>query len=632
MLTNFRKQKTVLRFALWFVIIAFVVTIFLVWGVGDKVANANFLMKINGQTVSYEEYSNALENTRNYMRSIFGDNFDSLAQDGELEKKVIEDLTNKYLLIQKAKENGITVSDDEVLAVITSIPSFQVDGQFNKEAYQTILARSRMTPQQFEESVRTDRLAEKMRELITSSVAVSDEEVAKEYTYRNKKASVSYITLDAENFSHEVKAEEAVLKEYFSANAENYRIPKRIKVLYTYFDPATFTPAAVISDQDAESYYVRNQDQFNTPEAVHARHILIRVEDWHNQEAVKAALTKTESIINEIKGGLDFAEAARKYSADSSAVNGGDLGFFTKGQMVPEFEQAAFALKTGEVSGVVKTMYGYHIIKAEEKKEASKPALEEVKEDIKKLLTAQAGEAEFREYVFGRYTAIVRAANITAYNGTAEKQLPVRETGFFSAEDIVEPVSANPDVMNKLFRLSKSEVSQVETINGVSYIFEIADVQESRIPEFDEVRSVVQTDYIRAEAVRIAAAKAEEAMKEADIKAAADKLGSTFTTTPQFIRVQQIPGIGMNLELNDMIFEAGAAKFIARPFVNGSSVYAVYVNEIAEPSMDELKDYAAMIKNELLMTKSDEALKAYLDEAKAKAKIEISPFYENLFK
>ncbi|MCD8492838.1 MAG: peptidyl-prolyl cis-trans isomerase [Geovibrio sp.] len=188
---------------------------------------------------------------------------------------------------------------------------------------------------------------------------------------------------------------------------------------------------------------MRNQDQFNTPEAVHARHILIRVEDWHNQEAVKAALTKTESIINEIKGGLDFAEAARKYSADSSAVNGGDLGFFTKGQMVPEFEQAAFALKTGEVSGVVKTMYGYHIIKAEEKKEASKPALEEVKEDIKKLLTAQAGEAEFREYVFGRYTAIVRAANITAYNGTAEKQLPVRETGFFSAEDIVEPVSAN---------------------------------------------------------------------------------------------------------------------------------------------------------------------------------------------
>ncbi|MCD8492839.1 MAG: SurA N-terminal domain-containing protein [Geovibrio sp.] len=141
----------------------------------------------------------------------------------------MEDLTNKYLLIQKAKENGVTVSDDEVLAVITSIPSFQVDGQFNKEAYQTILARSRMTPQQFEESVRTDRLAEKMRELITSSVAVSDEEVAKEYTYRNKKASVSYITLDAENFSHEVKAEEAVLKEYFSANAENYRIPKRSK-------------------------------------------------------------------------------------------------------------------------------------------------------------------------------------------------------------------------------------------------------------------------------------------------------------------------------------------------------------------------------------------------------------------
>ncbi|MGE4498159.1 MAG: SurA N-terminal domain-containing protein [Deferribacterales bacterium] len=632
MLTSFRKQKAVLKFALWFVIIAFVVTIFLVWGVGDNVANANFLMKINGKTVSYEEYSNTLENTRNYMRSIFGDNFDSLAQDGELEKQVIEDLTNKYLLIQKAEENGITVSDDEVLAVITSIPSFQVDGKFNKDAYQTILARSRMTPQQFEASVKTDRLAEKMRELVAASVSVNDEEVAKEYSYRNKKASVSYITFSAENFAHEIKAEEAALKEYYTANTESYRIPKRIKVLYTYFDPASFTPASVVSDQDAESYYVRNQDQFNSPEAVHARHILIRVEDWHNDEAVKAALAKSESILNEIKGGLDFAEAAKKYSADSSAANGGDLGFFTKGQMVPEFEQAAFALNSGEVSGVVKTMYGYHIIKAEEKQEARKPTLDEVKEDIKKLLTEQSGEAEFREYVFGRYTAVVKAANITAYNSTAETQLPVRETGFFSEADMVEPVSANPDVMAKLFRLSKSEVSQVETINGVSYIFEIADVQESRIPEFEEVRAAVEADYIRVEAVKLASAKADEAMKEADIKAAADKLGTTFTTTPQFMRSQQVPGIGMNLELNDMIFAAGTGKFTARPFVNGSSVYAVYVNEVAEPSMDELKDYADMIRNELLMTKSDEALKAYLAEAKAKAKIEISPFYENLFK
>lgn len=631
MLTSFRKQKAVLKFALWFVIIAFVVTIFLVWGVGDKVANANYLMKINGQTVSYDEYTTTLENTRNYMRSIFGDNFDSLAQDGELEKKVIEDITNKYLLIQKAEENGITVSDDEVLAMIMSIPSFQVDGQFNKEAYQTILARSRMTPQQFEESVRTDRIAEKMRELISASVSVSDEEVAKEYTYRNKKASVSYMAFHAENFAHEVKAEEAVLKEYFTANSENYRIPKRIKVTYTYFDPATFVPTAVISDQDVESYYVRNQDQFNTPEQVHARHILIRVEDWHNDEAVKSALAKAESVLNEIKGGLDFAEAAKKYSADSSAVNGGDLGTFTRGQMVPEFEEAAFALNTGEISGVVKTMYGFHIIKSEEKKEANKASLEDVKEDIRKLLTAQAGEAEFREYVFGKYTEIVKAANITAYNSTAEKQLPVRETGFFSAEDIVEPISANPDVMTKLFRLSKSEVSQVETINGVSYIFEVADVQESRIPEFNEARQAVTTDYVNAEAVKIASEKATEAMAEANIKAASEKTGITYTTTPQFIRVQQIPGIGMNLELNDMIFAAGAEKFIARPFINGSTVYAVYVNEIIEPSMDELKDYADMIKNELLVTKSDEALKSYLDTAKADAKIEVSPFYQNLF-
>ena len=276
-------------------------------------------------------------------------------------------------------------------------------------------------------------------------------------------------------------------------------------------------------------------------------------------------------------------------------------------------------------------MYGFHIIKVTDKQEALNPTLEDVKEDIQKLLTAQVGESEFREYVYDKYSSIVRAANITAYNESAEKQLPVRETGFFTQEDIVAPMSDNPMVMNKLFRLSKSDVSQVETIDGVNYIFEVADVEESRIPSLDEVLAIVKANYISIESTKLAVEKAQAAMEEQDIKAAATKFGVNYVTTPEFIRIQQVPGIGMNLDLNDMVFSAGAGKFIATPFVNGSTVYAVFVNNIIEPDMEDFADYASMLKNEIFAIKSEEALSSYLETLREQAKIEISPFYENLF-
>jgi peptidyl-prolyl cis-trans isomerase D len=631
MITSFRQQKTVVQFALWFVVVAFILTIFLVWGMGDKVANSNYIMKINGQSIYFSEYNSALENTRNYMRSIFGDAFDSLAQDGEIEKQVISDLQDKYLLVQKAEEYGITVSDDELLAIITSLPSFQIDGQFHRDTYLAMLAGSRVTPAQFEESLKTERIAEKMREVLGSSVAVSDEEVAKEYNYKNTQASVSYVSLHADDFIHLIKPTDEALQAYYNQNLEKYRTPKLIKLNYTYFDPAEFTPSAVVTDQDVENYYNFNKDQFNLPEQVNASHILIKVDDWHNTASAKAAEEKAASILKELQAGLKFSDAAVKYSADSSAANGGSLGWFTRGQMVPEFENAAFALNAGETSGIVKSMYGYHIIKVDEKSTSQSISLDEAKDEIRRALTVQAAQGEYREFVFNRYTAVVRASNLTAYNAESDTKLPIRETGFFAATDIVEPISGNPTTIDRLFRLGKSEVSQVETINNVSYIFEIADVKESRIPEFEEVRQAVTVDYVNAEAVKLAYAKAEEAMNATSIQAVSQELSLNYTTTPKFVRVQQIPGIGMNLDLNDAVFNTEVGKFITKPFVNGSNVYIVFVNDITAPSPDELKDYADMIKNELFVVKSNAAIKAFLDNLKSTAKIEISPFYEYLF-
>ncbi|WP_022851863.1 SurA N-terminal domain-containing protein [Limisalsivibrio acetivorans] len=632
MLTSFRKSKKVTQFALWFIIIAFIVTIFFVWGVGSQQADANYFMRVNGQKVTYDEYLSTLERTRNYFKGIFGDNFDSVAQGAELEKQVLNDLINRYILMQEAEENGVPVSDEEVLQLVMQIPAFQKNGQFDRDTYQTLLARNRMTPQEFEAMLKVDHTVSKMQSLISSAVAVSDAEIEKEYIYRKTRASIEYMMLDADDFAHRVKPEQEVLEEYFHLNSEAYRIPQKRKVKYVEFDPTDFKSEVEITNEEIETYYIKNKDQFYQPEKVQARHILFLIEDWNDKENVEKNLEKANRVLKELEEGAEFAELAKKYSADSSAQNGGDLGYFTRGQMVPEFEEAAFNLEPGEVSGIVKTMYGYHIIKVEDKVEEYDPTLDEVKGIIAKSLESDKLLSKFKDRVFEIYTEVVKASNLTAYNDTAEKKLDIEETGYFSQDQVVDPISGNPEAIKAIFGLAQSEVSQVTDIMGKKYIFEVVDIQEARVPEFSEVRNEVREDYIAEQALDIAKEEAENAIAEGSMEAAAEKLNLTYSTTPKFFRNDSIPGIGMNLELMDSAFSNEPGTFLEQPFVNGGNVFIVRVKEHEAPDMDLLADSRDEIETSIYSVKSETALNSYLDSKREKAEIEINPRYSAIKK
>ncbi|MGA1861593.1 SurA N-terminal domain-containing protein [Deferribacter thermophilus] len=623
MLRMFRNQKKILAIFLWLVIAAFIGTIFLVWGVGGNRANQkNYAIKVNNFEISFNEYQQEYEKFTNTLKTLLGDN---LPTTSNINKQVIDSIIEKYLLLEEANRLGVFVSDVEVFNEIKQVPSFQTNGQFDTQRYVEILRLNGLTPAQFERSIRADILVQKVKDIITKSVSINENEIKKEYTFRNKQAKIKYVKLNPDLYKKYVKYNDNDLKSYFEKNKEDYRVPEKIKVKYVKIDPKNFNKDINISDEEIEKYYIQHANEFVDKEKVAAKHILVKVNNWDNENEVKKAKEKIEKILKELKSGAKFEDLAKKYSDDPSAKNGGDLGYFTKGEMIKDFEEAAFKLKVNEMSNIVKTKYGYHIIKVYDHKPEKKLTLAEAKQKIIDKLKELKAKSIFNEYVLNIYRDILRASNITAYL-KENKDLPVYETEYFSLFDSVPPVDNDINLKTKLFKLELAEITNIIDINGIKYIFELEDRQKSYIPNFDKIKNEILQDYINDKATEIAYNKATEMIKNSkNIEEISNKNKLAVTTSPYFKRIEPIPDIGANEELSKNIFNNNG-KLLEKPFVIADKVYIIEVVDVKEPDFTKItNEDKEEIKNFILSIKQDEALNNYIAKLKSDAKIEINP-------
>jgi peptidyl-prolyl cis-trans isomerase D len=584
---------------------------------GDKVANDRFAVKVNDVIVSDNEFRQKLDTTRENFRSLFGDNVDQLLGENSIERTVMETLIDETLLRSEAARLKLPVSDVEVAGYIQGMQAFQTDGTFDQERYREILARNRLTPQIFENSVRSDITLNKMEELIRKSVAVSDAEMNNEYVYQNTTASVRYLELQADSFKKEIDANEEALKEFFDENKENYRVPEKADFKYVAFDVNNYENKEGVTDQEVENYFIRNKDSFKEKEKVKASHILFKVDNWDDELAANEVYKKAKDVLGQIKDGADFAEMAKKHSADGNASIGGDLGYFNKGQMVKPFEDAAFSLKSGEISDVVKTQFGFHIIKVEEYSPEKNPTLDEVREKVKAEIAEKKAATSFRSYVYDKYKDIVSASNITAYNEQAEDKLVISEVKGLSAMGDKDPVKGMADIAGKLMKLNKSEISQVLDVLGRKIVFEMTEKYDSYIPEFADVKPMVENDFLLARSLKKAQDTAAEAAKLETMDAAAEKLQKNYSTTPKFKRNEPITGLGMNQALMTAIFESTPGDFIQNAYTIGRKVFLVQVKDIVKPNPEEMTDIQKeQIYSALIGVKSAQAVQAYVDNLK----------------
>jgi len=313
--------------------------------------------------------------------------------------QMVQDLVTEYALQYEAERLGFQVTDAELRESIrNSIPSLFPDGNFvGKEAYAAMLAQRDLSIQDFEADMRRQIMITRLRDIALEGMIVSPAEIEKTFKQKNEKIKIQYVKLTSDKYKKELDPTVAEEQAYYNANKMAFQKPERKNLDLLVADQSKLEQAIAVTDADLQRFYDQNKDSFRVPERVDVRHILLKTTDKPATEEPKIK-AKAEDIEKQLKAGANFAELAKKYSEDPGAAQtGGEYKGVTRGQMVPEFEQAAFSLKPGQISDPVKTTYGYHILQVEKHEDARLRPFEEVKSEIAANLKKQRASDQMQQ-------------------------------------------------------------------------------------------------------------------------------------------------------------------------------------------------------------------------------------------
>jgi len=530
-----------------------VVVVFVFWGIwAPRGSQERELVKIGKYTITVAEARSHYQNLRERYRSLFGKGLDEeMMKKLRLKEQALKDLVNKVLLLQEAQRLGFGVNAEELQNSIQNMPAFQKDGRFDKMTYLRLLQRARMSPEEFEASQRQVLLITKVQNFILASVKVSDREVLDFYRQNFEKINLEVLSLDPSRMTGiSVSAEEA--KNYFSKHREDFKWPPKVKIRYLQFDPKDYAKQVTISPKEIETYYQNNLEKFRQPKKVKVRHILIKA-DQKDSEASAVAKKKAESIREEALKGKDFIQLAKRHSEDTGTKDqGGDLGFITQGQVVPEFEKAAFSLKPGEISEIVQTPYGFHILKVEEVVEAKTEPLEKAKGQIDALLRNRAARGLAYDAADQAFAVASKDKQLDGF--AKEKNLKIRETGLFTPEDKTD---LDPKLKDAAFSLAKGDISPPLRVGEVFSVLQVVEKHDARIPEFKEVEKKVSAAVLKDKQKEKALNKTQEILEQlkkgADFRSSASKEGAKIEETGFFERGGSPPKLGGSEELRQAL-------------------------------------------------------------------------------
>jgi peptidyl-prolyl cis-trans isomerase D len=367
MLEGIRKKRNSLLILL---VLGAIIVVFIFWGIGptgDGGGGGSVVATVNREAIGLKDYLGFYKRQTEYYRETYKDQFtDEMARSLDFKYQTLNIMINRVLALKAADDAGIKVSEEEVRGVIMGMQAFSRDGIFNEEQYFKTLSANRITPSEFEESIRSDIIADKMRHKVTAAVSVTPEEVKKAYFDEFRMVDLAYIEISGERFSKSVRVTDEEAKAYLDESSSEFVVPAQVRAFYAHAPYDDFTKMVKVTDTEIKGFYERFPERFSRPEEVRARHILIRPEykgkDRAEDEA--EAKKKADEVLELVKRGEDFGALAKRLSDDpGSAQKGGDLGWFARGVMIKPFEDTAFSLEAGSLSGVVKTEFGYHIIK-----------------------------------------------------------------------------------------------------------------------------------------------------------------------------------------------------------------------------------------------------------------------------
>jgi peptidyl-prolyl cis-trans isomerase D len=605
-----------------------VVFIFFLGGGGRLTGDSRLVATVGDVEVTIDDLQRSIQRNEQFYRQQYGDRLTpDLLKLLDIPSTTLNQLVDSALLRQEAEALGLRVPDEALRLEIREIPAFQRDGQFSPAAYRAVLQRQGIGPAAFEYDLRRQLLIEQLVDLIRRGIHVSEAEALEEFHGNSDELTLEYVKFPVSEFDSQATVDEAALQAWYDEHTDQYREPERIRVRYLEYDPKEFADKSSVTEEEIEEFYALRADvDYTVPETVSARHILKKVAPDADGATKQAARDAIEAAAKRIAAGEDFAAVAKEVSDDSSAENGGDLGQFERGRMVPAFEEAAFALPVGQVSDVVESPFGYHLIEVYEKTEGRVQPLEEVRDQIVETIAGESSDAK----AFDAAAEDAHEAQDTrSLEQVAERRgMKVGTTAPFADGETVAEVQPAPSFSAAAFALADVDsVSEAVRAGDRYYVIQLQERIASRVPALDEVRDAV-TAAFRTERAKEIARERAEALLEKLRNSAPDALASAlegreFVETPGFTRRGGfIPGLGTIPGLKDVAFQTKAAgELLPRVFTDDHAAYVIRRKAWKAAEEDDFSARKDELMADLRRQREQTALAEFVRERKTSTEI-----------
>jgi peptidyl-prolyl cis-trans isomerase D len=623
-----RRHRDWLKWSLGLVCVAFVLFYIpdFLRGTGADAASSDKIANVEGHEITSGDFRRTYQAQLQSYRSAYGGQMnEQLLKQLGIENQILQQMVDERAALAEADRLKIKVSDEEVRQRILSTPAFQDNGAFiGEQRYQQLLRMQRppMTAAQFEDNVRRQLAVEKLRSSLTDWLSVPDKELEQEYRRRNDKVKLAVVSFTADSFRPQVSATDAEVTSYFDAHKNDFKIPEKRKIKYLLIDIDAMRAKVVVPPADIDRAYNTNAEQYSTPEQVRASHILLKTEG-KDDATVKA---KAEELLKQAKSGADFAELAKKNSEDeASAKNGGDLDYFGRGRMVPEFDQVAFTLEPGQLSDLVKTQYGYHIIKVTDKKPASTRPLADVRQQLNDQLAYERAQAQAADLAQKLEKEITKPGDLD--KAAQANGLTVQESGFFARDEPILGLGPAPEAANRAFDMKQGDVAgPLRASRG--FVFEtLTAKQDPYVPKVDEVKERVRDEVVKQKARDLSKQRAVELaakLKAApDFEKAAKAAGLEAKTTDLIAKDAPIPDLGVAPAVDDVAFKLPVGG-VSDPIPTDNGTAVIKVLEKKEVTAEEWTSAKETFRTELLNDRKNRFFSAYMVKAKQKMKIDVN--------
>ncbi len=613
------------------ILFSIIVLVFVFWGVEsfNDEAPVQTVATVNEDPISLKEFQHAYRNAESHYQQVYKGRFTpELVRQLNLRQQTLDQLIDAKLMADEARRIGFRASDEEVRDEISAFPAFQGFGSFSSDRYRRVLRYLQMTPREFEERQRDRIVAIKLQKFIDASARATDHEVEELFHFEQEQIDLAFIKIASGDLVDKVTVDEQQVQNFYDINKESFREPERIRFTYVTYTPEEYQSAVTISKQDVQKYYDTNKaEQYTEEQQVHARHILFSIPANASEGEKGQIRTSAETTLKRAKSGEDFATLAGEYSEDTqTAENGGDLGLFARGRMVEPFEEAAFSMAVGEISDLVETSFGVHIIKVEAIQSERVKPLDEVVDEITGTLRTQ-GSREVAENRAREDRAKI-TDDMTLSQFAEAIQLRLDETPLVAKNETIPGLGSKPKLIQTASELALQGISEPVRIDENWYVVSLHERIESRIPELADVQLQVEKRYRGEQAEQLAEEKAQKLhahlKKTKNIKNLAKAEGLTVEETGPFARRgNYIPKIGNIPELKTAAFQLTPEEpVVPKSYAWGGNAFVAVLKEHIPADSEELEKQRDDLRKSLLERKQAAANLEFIRYLKEQSSIE----------